>query len=60
MPTAIDTSVLIAAERGGNFFDFFAAIAATAMARGDALLALDGDFDRLANRPKLIKYPPVK
>lgn len=130
MPTAIDTSVLIATERGAAFFDFIAAIpgefyipahaaaeflagthpptkeylrerarriyenlfreivepfeesdaaqlaalnaelrrtgnsmklydaaiAATAMARGDSLPALDGDFDRLAGRLKLIKY----
>ena len=33
-----------------------AAIAATAMARGDSLLTVDGDFDRLAGRLKLIKY----
>jgi predicted nucleic acid-binding protein len=36
-----------------GFFD--AAIAATAMARGDSLLALDGDFDRLKDRLQLIR-----
>ena len=129
MPTAIDTSVLIAAEKSGNFFDFIAAIpgefyipahaaaeflvgthppvkahlrerarriyenvfrdmvepfeeadaaqlaalnaelrrtgksmklydaaiAATVIARGDNLLALDGDFDRLTDRMKVLK-----
>ena len=133
MPTAVDTSVLIAAERGGNFFDYIAvipaefyipahaaaeflagthpptkqplrerarriyddvfreivepfeepdavqlaalnaelrltgnslklydaAIAAMVIARGDSLLALDSDFDRLAGRLKLIKYVPA-
>jgi predicted nucleic acid-binding protein len=133
MPTAVDTSVLIAAERGGNFFDYIAvipgefyipahaaaeflagthpptkqplrerarriyddvfreivepfeepdavqlaalnaelrrtgnsmklydaAIAAMVIARGDSLLALDSDFDRLAGRLKLIKYLPA-
>ncbi len=132
-PTAVDTSVLITAERGGNFFAYIsaipgefyipahaaaeflagthppakellrerarriyenlfreivepfeeadaaqlaalnaelrrtgnsmklydAAIAATVMARGDSLLALDSDFDRLSNRLNLIKYPAV-
>jgi predicted nucleic acid-binding protein len=134
MPTAIDTSVLIAAEKGGNFFDFIAdlpgefyvpahaaaeflvgthppvkehlrerarrlyenlyremvepfdeadaaqlaalnaelrrtgqtmkfydsAIAAAAIARGDSLLVLDGDFDRLQDRLALIKPPAAK
>jgi len=129
MPTAIDTSVLIAAEKDGNFFDFIAripgefyipahaaaefvagthppvkehlrerarriyenlfrkivqpfeeadaaqlaalnaelrrtgnsmklydaAIAATALARGDSILALDADFDRLADRIEILK-----
>jgi len=36
-----------------GFFD--AAIAAGAMARGDTLLAMDADFDRLAERIKLLK-----
>jgi predicted nucleic acid-binding protein len=36
-----------------QFFD--AAIAATVLARGDKLLALDGDFDRLADRIELLK-----
>ena len=129
MPTAIDTSVLIAAEKGGNFFDFIsaipgdfyipahaaaeflagihppvkehlrerarriyenyfreivqpfeepdaaqlaalnaelrrtgnsmklydAAIAATAIARGDSILAVDSDFDRLSDRLQILK-----
>ena len=129
MPTAIDTSVLIAAEKSGVFFDFIAgiegelyipahaaaeflvgthppvkehlrerarriyenlfrdlvepfeepdaaqlaalnaemgrtgnrmklydaAIAATVIARGDDLLTLDADFDRLADRIKILK-----
>jgi hypothetical protein len=36
-----------------GFFD--AAIAATVMARGDSLLCLDGDFDRLKGRIDLLK-----
>ncbi len=36
-----------------KFFD--AAIAATVMARGDQLLTLDSDFDRLASRLNLLK-----
>lgn len=36
-----------------KFFD--AAIAATAIARGDKLLALDSDFDRLAGRIRLLR-----
>jgi predicted nucleic acid-binding protein len=36
-----------------KFFD--AAIAATALARGDKLLVLDSDFDRLADRIQLLK-----
>ena len=36
-----------------GFFD--AAIAATAMARGDALLCLDSDFDRLKEKIDLLK-----
>ncbi|MEI8312644.1 MAG: PIN domain-containing protein [Verrucomicrobiota bacterium] len=36
-----------------GFFD--AAIAATAMARGDALLCLDDDFDRLKEKIDLLK-----
>jgi predicted nucleic acid-binding protein len=129
MATAIDTSVLIAAEKGGNFFAFIAqipgefyipahaaaeflvgthppvaphlrerarrlyenafrdlvepfdeadaaqlaalnselrasgqqmkwfdsAIAASVLARGDSLLALDSDFDRLRDRLKILK-----
>ena len=37
------------------FHEADAAIAATVMARGDSLLALDGDFDRLKYRLQLIK-----
>ncbi len=36
-----------------KFFD--AAIAATALARGDKLLALDNDFDRLKHRIQLLR-----
>src|SRR2546422_297044 len=36
-----------------KFFD--AAIAATVLARGDKLLVLDGDFDRLQDRIKLLR-----
>lgn len=36
-----------------KFFD--AAIAATVLARGDELLVLDNDFDRLADRITLIR-----
>jgi predicted nucleic acid-binding protein len=36
-----------------KFFD--AAIAATAMARGDKLLVLDSDFDRLSGRIQLLR-----
>jgi predicted nucleic acid-binding protein len=36
-----------------KFFD--AGIAATVLARGDKLLALDSDFDRLADRSKLLR-----
>jgi len=38
-----------------KFFD--AAIAATVLARGDKLLALDGDFDRLKDRIELLRPP---
>jgi predicted nucleic acid-binding protein len=36
-----------------KFFD--AAIAATVIARGDSLLAFDGDYDRLKDRIELLK-----
>ena len=43
-------------RRTGQTMGFFdAAIAATALARGDSLLALDSDFDRLQDRLHLIK-----
>jgi len=38
-----------------KFYD--AAIAATVIARGDQLLSLDGDFDRLAGKIELLKLP---
>jgi predicted nucleic acid-binding protein len=38
-----------------KFFD--AAIAATVMARGDKLLVLDTDFDRLKDRIQLLRPP---
>jgi predicted nucleic acid-binding protein len=37
-----------------KFYD--AAIAATALARGDQLLTLDGDFDRLSDKLQLLKF----
>jgi len=36
-----------------GFYD--AAIAATVIARGDSLLALDNDYDRLKDRIELLK-----
>ena len=43
-------------RRTGNSMKLYdAAIAATVLARGDDLLALDGDFDRLADRLKILK-----
>jgi len=48
--------LLVDLRKSGQTMGFFdAAIAATAMARGDSLLALDGDFDRLKDRLHLIK-----
>jgi predicted nucleic acid-binding protein len=44
---------LKAKGRQMKFFD--AAIAATVLARGDKLLALDGDFDRLKDRIQLLR-----
>ena len=43
-------------RRAGQTMGFFdTAIAATALARGDKLLVVDSDFDRLANRITLLK-----
>jgi len=43
-------------RRTGQTMKFYdAAIAATALARGDKLLACDGDYDRLAGRMILLK-----
>jgi predicted nucleic acid-binding protein len=50
---ALMISELRKAGRQMGFFD--AAIAATVMARGDSLLCLDGDFDRLKGRIDLLK-----
>ena len=54
---AIEFASLIAElSRKGQQMKFFdAAIAATVMARGDALVTADGDFDRLAKRIHLLK-----
>ncbi len=54
---ASQLSALIADLRSkGQQMKFFdAAIAATALARGDALLACDADFDRLKDRLQLLK-----
>ncbi len=43
-------------RRTGQTMGFYdAAIAATVIARGDSLLALDGDYDRLKDRIELLK-----
>lgn len=43
-------------RRTGNTMKFYdAAIAATALARGDAILSVDADFDRLSDRLNLLK-----
>jgi len=48
--------LMVELRKTGQSMGFFdAAIAATVMARGDSLLALDGDFDRLKYRLQLIK-----
>lgn len=54
---AMELARLIAElKRKGQQMGFFdAAIAATVMARGDALITADGDFDRLQNRITLLK-----
>lgn len=54
---AIELASLIAElSRKGQQMKFFdAAIAATVMARGDALVTADGDFDRLGKRINLLK-----
>lgn len=55
-PEAVELAKLIAElERKGQRMKFFdAAIAATAMARGDKLLTADNDFDRLGGRITLM------
>jgi predicted nucleic acid-binding protein len=54
---AAQLSMLIAELRAkGQQMKFFdAAIAATALARGDKLLVLDTDFDRLKHRIELLR-----
>jgi predicted nucleic acid-binding protein len=54
---AAQLSLLISELRAkGQQMKFFdAGIAATALARGDKLLVLDADFDRLSDRIKLLK-----
>jgi len=56
-PEAMQFAVLIAElKRTGQTMKFFdAAIAATAIARGDSLLTADQDFDRLGDRVSLLK-----
>jgi predicted nucleic acid-binding protein len=56
-PEAMQFAVLIAElKRKGQTMKFFdAAIAATAIARGDSLLTADQDFDRLGDRVTLLK-----
>jgi predicted nucleic acid-binding protein len=56
-PEAMQFAVLIAElKRKGQVMKFFdAAIAATAIARGDSLLTADEDFDRLGDRINLLK-----
>ncbi len=48
-------SLLILSRKGQALKFFDAAIAATVMARGDKLLVLDGDFDRLKDRIPLLR-----
>jgi predicted nucleic acid-binding protein len=50
---AVLISELKAERQQMKFFD--AAIAATVMARGDALLVFDSDFDRLKSRIRLLR-----
>ncbi|HXR08310.1 MAG TPA: PIN domain-containing protein [Candidatus Acidoferrum sp.] len=54
---AVQLSMLIAELKGkGQQMKFFdAAIAATVLARGDKLLVLDADFDRLRDRIQLLR-----
>lgn len=56
---AAQLSALIAElkTRGQQLKFFDAAIAATVMARGDKLLVLDTDFDRLKDRIQLLRPP---
>lgn len=54
---AVQLSVLIAElkSKGQQLKFFDAAIAATAISRGDKLLVLDSDFDRLKDRIQLLR-----
>jgi predicted nucleic acid-binding protein len=52
---AVLVSELKAKGQALKFFD--AAIAATVLARGDKLLVMDSDFDRLKDRIQLLKPP---
>jgi predicted nucleic acid-binding protein len=54
---AVQLSLLIAdlKARGQQMKFFDAAIAATVLARGDKLLVIDADFDRLRNRIELLR-----
>ena len=44
-------------SKGQQMKLYDAAIAATVIARGDELLSLDGDYERLADRINLLKLP---
>lgn len=61
-PDAVQLAALNAElRRTGRVMKFFdAAIAATVLARGDSLLCADSDYDRLADRLRLLKpsQPP--
>lgn len=45
--------------KGQSLKYFDAAIAATVLARGDKLLVLDADFDRLRDRIQILRPPPI-
>lgn len=57
MPVAIDTSILIAAEKQGGGLKPLLPVEETVfvLARGDKLLVVDSDFDRLKDRIKLLR-----
>jgi predicted nucleic acid-binding protein len=51
--------LIVELRKSGQTMGWFdAAIAATAMSRGDAVVALDGDYDRLQDRLKI--FTPLK